>query len=393
MLREAGHTAYFAGGCVRDRLMSLPPKDYDVATSATPAQVLQLFPRSQKVGLAFGVVLVRRHGQQIEVATFRADGEYTDGRRPDSIRFTTAEEDARRRDFTCNGLFFDPLSNELHDFVGGEQDIHAKILRAIGDPAHRFAEDHLRMLRAIRFAARLGFAIETETDHAIAALQSKISTISRERIGEEIRMMLEHPTRVAAMELLARFPEMFIGVFGFAVEGDATDHDWPTLSGLPSHVHRAVALLAIVRDAGVNDCRNQVPALRTLLVLSNAETEELGWLCDHLPLLEEWEDLSKPRFKRIMASPYWKDVETLYRADPANAEQLFAFTERVEALLDEGVAPRPFLNGAKLIGLGATPGPHFKAWLDQLYDQQLNGDLASNEQAIAAAQKLIAGSG
>jgi poly(A) polymerase len=389
-LRNGGHTAYFAGGCVRDRLMGLPPKDYDVATSATPEQVLQLFPRSQKVGLAFGVVLVRRQGQQIEVATFRADGDYSDGRRPDSVRFTTAEEDARRRDFTCNGLFFDPLTETLHDFVGGERDIQARILRAIGNPAHRFAEDHLRMLRALRFAARLGFTIEAETRQAIDTLQSNILTISRERIGEEIRMMLEHPARVAAMELLAGFPAMFNGVFGFAVEGDATEHDWPTLSGLPARVDRAIALMAILRDAGVNDCRNQLGDLRTKLVLSNTETEELVWLCDHLPLLEKWEDLSKPQFKRIMASLHWKDLEILYRADPVNAEQLFAFTERVESLLDEGVAPRPFITGNLLISLGAHPGPTFKDWLDQLYDQQLNGDLLNSEDAIAAARKLIA---
>jgi poly(A) polymerase len=245
------------------------------------------------------------------------------------------------------------------------------------------------MLRALRFAARLGFAIEPHTRAAIDTLQQNIATISRERIGEELRKMLEHPTRLAAIELLATFPTLFTGVFGFPIEGDATDHDWPTLSGLPAEVRRTTALMAILRDAGANDSEKILPQLRANLVLSNAESEGLAWLSTHLPLLEKWEDLTKPQLKRIMASTHWKELETLYNADPANADQLLAFTERLEAMRDEGVAPRPFINGATLIELGAAPGPQFKAWIDHLYDQQLNGDLPTPESALAAAKSLL----
>ncbi len=209
-LQAAGHTAYFAGGCVRDRLMNREPKDFDVATSAHPEQVLALFPRSQQVGVAFGVVLVRekRAGVflQVEVATFRSDGTYTDGRHPDAVRFTTPQEDAQRRDFTCNGLFFDPVANGggggLHDFVGGQADIQNKILRAIGNPEARFNEDHLRMLRAVRFAAKLGFEMEAGTRAAIQRHAEQIRTISRERVGEEMRMILADAARGTAVSLM-----------------------------------------------------------------------------------------------------------------------------------------------------------------------------------------------
>src|SRR5687768_12609710 len=167
-LREAGHLAYFAGGCVRDALLGLEPKDYDVATDAPPDRVRELFPRTQAVGAAFGVILVRQGRSQIEVATFRSEGKYLDGRRPENVTFTTAEEDAKRRDFTINGMFYDPVADKVIDFVGGRQDAPDRVLRAIGNPDERFAEDHLRLLRAIRFAARFGMTIEPATHDAIA---------------------------------------------------------------------------------------------------------------------------------------------------------------------------------------------------------------------------------
>lgn len=221
------------------------------------------------------------------------------------------------------------------------------------------------------------------------ALQEKMASISRERIGEEMRMMLEHPRRVAAMELLVGFPTMFREVFGFRVGGDAVDLDWPMLTGLPGRVDRAVALMAILRDAGVEDAKSAVAILRERLVLSNGETDELAWLCEKLPLLEKGEDLSKAVLKRIMAEPHWKALEMIYCADPANADQVFAFNERIEAMQEEGVAPVPFITGNMLIAMGASPGPTFKRWLDELYDRQLNGDLATKEDAVAAAKLLI----
>jgi len=388
-LQGAGHVAYWAGGCVRDRLMGRPPKDYDVATSARPEEVLRLFPRGQKVGVAFGVVLVREKKNQVEVATFRADGVYSDGRHPDTVRFTNAEEDAKRRDFTCNGLFFDPVAQQLHDFVGGQKDIEAKLLRAVSDPRARFAEDHLRMLRAVRFAARLGFAIDDDTRAAIDAFQEKIDSISRERIGEELRMMLEHPARVAVLDLLATFPSMFKAVFGFAPNRTALERDWPLVSGLPQEASRAVVLMAILLDEQVAEPETLVAVLRSRLVLSNEETDELLWLATKLPLLEDWEDLSKAVLKRLMADPRWGDLEALYRADPENADQLLAFNERIASLREEGIAPPPFVTGDILIQMGATPGPTFKQWLDTLYDRQLEGEFATKQDAIEAAKRLL----
>src|SRR5688572_13668746 len=188
-LRGAGHVAYFAGGCVRDLLLGLEPKDYDVATDAPPDRVRELFKRTQAVGQAFGVILVRVGRSQVEVATFRTDGTYLDGRRPSEVRFTTAEEDARRRDFTINGLFLDPMENDrIIDYVGGQEDLAARRLRAIGDPAARFGEDHLRLLRAVRFAARFSLEIAPATAMAIESKASSLKGISPERIAEELRL-------------------------------------------------------------------------------------------------------------------------------------------------------------------------------------------------------------
>src|SRR5688572_27782573 len=185
-LRDVGHVAYFAGGCVRDLLLGLEPKDYDVATDAPPDRVRKLFKRTQAVGQAFGVILVRIGRSQVEVATFRAEGKYLDGRRPSEVRFTTAEEDAKRRDFTINGLFLDPLTDQVIDYVGGQADLKAKVIRAIGNPDERFEEDHLRLLRAVRFAARFGFEIEPATDAAIPRHAGHLVRISPERVAEEL---------------------------------------------------------------------------------------------------------------------------------------------------------------------------------------------------------------
>ncbi len=197
-LSEAGYTAYFAGGCVRDRLMGLEPTDYDVASDARPEQVGALFGGAHRVGESFGVMLVSAMGHQIEVATFRSDGFYSDGRRPDTVTFSDAGHDARRRDFTINGLFEDPLSGRVIDFVGGQADLEARLIKAIGDPEARLAEDRLRMLRAVRFAARFSFAIDAATAEAIRGGAEDLGRISRERIGQEVRRMLTDRNRAVA---------------------------------------------------------------------------------------------------------------------------------------------------------------------------------------------------
>src|SRR5687768_2488329 len=204
-LRDAGHVAYFAGGCVRDALLGLEPKDYDVATDAPPDRVRELFPRTQAVGAAFGVILVRQGRSQIEVATFRKDLAYADGRRPEGVVFSTAEEDAKRRDFTINGMFFDPIEEKVIDYVGGQRDAVDRVLRAIGLADERFAEDHLRLLRAIRFAARFGLTIEPSTREAIARNVPHLVRITPERVAEELRLSLTPVTRGRAWDMIRQY--------------------------------------------------------------------------------------------------------------------------------------------------------------------------------------------
>ena len=405
-LQAAGHVAYFAGGCVRDCLMGRTPADYDVATSAKPDEVTALFPRSQQVGAAFGVILVRERKTQVEVATFRTDGHYHDGRHPEQVTFSTAQEDAQRRDFTCNGIFYDPLADQLHDFVGGQTDIAAKTLRAIGDPAQRFAEDQLRMLRAVRFAAKLGFQIEPRTFAAIRKFAPRLTTVSRERIGDEIRMILEHPTRTAAATLLADTHLLDI-LWPADLRGPQPPQTWPTLGALPEYASPVTGLVALQLDlylpaahiapglAGGNAAASTTPdlwtraapALRECLMLSNQETSALLWLGHHQQVLRNWPQLTKAAFKRMIADPRWPELAALYHA--IAPDQRDAFDRRSAELERQGAAPIPFITGEDLIALGARPGKQFKSWLEQLYDLQLEGELTSKDAALTKARALI----
>jgi len=404
--------AYFAGGCVRDRVMGREPKDFDVATSALPEQVLGLFPHSRHVGAAFGVVLVREKmprrtnvappepftPAQVEVATFRAEGTYTDGRHPDSVRFTDAREDAARRDFTCNGIFFDPTNNELHDFVGGREDIEKRVLRAIGEQQHRFGEDHLRMLRAIRFAAKLQFEIEAGTWQAIRDLAKHITAISRERIGGELRLILEHPSRARAMKLLQ---ESALLTHNWPAELRAAGSpDWERLSELPAETPFIPALVRVheILSAGVSPIEPALAAekLRERFALSNQETGEFQWLYTHvsrtLPAAHDHlGHLRLSALKRLMADPRWPHLLLLHHTAPLPPEQIRAEDAILVKASSEEVAPEPFVSGDVLKSLGAVPGPHFKKWLEALYDRQLENEFFSRDAALAAARELIKG--
>ena len=224
-LRRDGYEAYLAGGCVRDILMGTEPKDYDIATSATPQQICRIYPRAQKVGAHFGVVIVRQFGQQVEVATFRTDGPYRDGRHPETVTFSTAQADSKRRDFSINGMFYDPESDRVIDYVGGQADLRRKLIQAIGNPEQRFEEDHLRMLRAVRFACSLGFDIEQETFEAIYNRASKIASISPERIREELEKILCAPGRADGFRLLC--------------ESGLLPHLWPDPSWSTEQIERS----------------------------------------------------------------------------------------------------------------------------------------------------------
>ena len=265
-LRHAGFETYFAGGCVRDRLLSSAPTEYDIATAARPDDITSLFPKARSVGASFGVMLVRSGQHMYDVATFRSDGPYTDKRHPDQIQFADAEQDALRRDFTINGMFEDPLEEKIIDFVGGVEDIENRIVRAIGDPNHRIAEDHLRMLRAIRFAARFEFSIESETGNAIRESSSALRGISKERIGEEVRKMLTNPNRgVAAWEM------QYLGLDRIIFDEDSCMNA-PTRTGrLPANATYATALAAWILDRYSSDSDVERVAMkwRAQLLLSN----------------------------------------------------------------------------------------------------------------------------
>ena len=395
-LQASGHEAYFAGGCVRDQIMGNTPEDYDIATSARPEQVMELFPRSMHVGAAFGVVMVRHHGRPMEVATFRSDGVYSDGRRPDSVTYTTAEHDAQRRDFTCNGLFFDPVTQKLIDYVGGQADIDAKILRAIGQPPHRFREDHLRMMRAIRFAARLQFSIEPVTWAAIVANAEKLSEISRERIGQELRKMLVHPQRCVAVKLLLNggllhtfWPEH--------LEPTVTENMLPRLSALPGKSSFPLTLAAMLLDLTTPREHHSASvamlctALQENLALSTEETQWTQWLLNNLPTLAQWRTLRLAAFRRLLAHIWSPDLLALYvTAHPDDAE-IRPLTERITELKKEPLTPDRFVNGSDLIAMGVQPGPRFKLWLEELYDRQLENNFADRAVALKAAEDLIHG--
>ena len=409
-LRDAGHVAYFAGGCVRDQLMGLEPKDYDVATDAPPRRVRELFSNTQAVGAAFGVILVRHRGSQVEVATFRSDGEYRDGRHPSEVRFTTAEEDAKRRDFTINGLFLDPLSGQVIDYVGGQEDLKAGRIRAIGDPIKRFEEDSLRLLRAVRFSARFGFPIEPATSAAIVEHAPQLKRVSPERIAEELRIMLSAPTKDQAWRMLwelrlarvvFRFlrrenPHDSVGAFLF-------DHVQP---GEPVPFGLALAagtLCYRMRTEQPKDVRTllakrevdaAVRAMRQSLRISNEESEQMrGTLSALEPLLAD-DPAGVAPLKRFLAGPTAGLSRTLLEAIAASGlfvEQITRLRTELAELEKTEFAPPPLLNGDVLMQLGLTPGPIFKRILDAVYDAQLEERVRAPEEAQQLALQLAKG--
>jgi hypothetical protein len=407
-LRDTGHTAYFAGGCVRDLLLSLVPKDYDVATDAVPDRVRQIFPDTQAVGAAFGVILVRRGRSVIEVATFRSDGSYSDGRRPDAVRFSTPEADAARRDFTINGLFLDPFEDRVIDFVGGRADLDAKIVRAIGNPAERFAEDHLRLLRAVRFAARLDFELDPATRAAVKAHARHLPRISPERIAEELRRILvgRHaavgwrwlwelgltpvvfrflpatgdcnfdPTRTL---LSASIPPATVG-YGLAV--GALDFLWHR-AGRPTDLRPMLDRPTIQKI---------IHGLRQGLKISNDESADAeGVLTGASKMLAD-PPAGVAGMKRFLATPTAADARALLDALSVcdiHRARIEALRPILAELSQTDVAPPPLVTGDDLTTAGAAPGPRFKPALDAAYDAQLDGTVADRASAIAIAMAIV----
>lgn len=409
-LQEAGYTALWAGGCVRDLLMGHPPDDYDVATSARPEQVRELFGkrRTLAIGASFGVILVQGpRGQDtgdVEVATFRTEGPYLDGRRPEHVSFATPEEDAQRRDFTINGMFYDPLADQIHDYVGGRDDLERSLVRAIGDARSRFTEDKLRMLRAVRMTARFAFQLEPATADAVRQMAKEILVVSSERIAQELRKMLTHVRRAMAMSLadeLALLPVILpeLSPILKSPDGAAWDRTLRMLDQLEQpRFELALASLLYEVDPAASPSEGDVAARMAEAVcrrlrLSNDELERIVWLTRHKGLPPDIRQWKLSRLKRLMASPGIEDLLRLYRVAAEAGGGDLASAEFCERFLTETPAdqinPAEIFTGDDLIALGAKPGAKFKVWLDRIRDAQLEGTILTREQAIEEARLMI----
>ena len=427
-LKKAGHIAYFAGGCVRDRLLGKEPKDYDIATSATPEQVTRLFPGSNEVGAHFGVVIAKEHGTAVEIATFRTDGSYKDGRRPETVTFSTPEEDAKRRDFTINGLFEDPESGEVIDFTGGRADLDAGILRAIGNPADRFAEDALRLLRAIRFATTLGFEIEPETWRAIREHSDGLLRISPERIRDEFSRLIVQPARARGLELLvdsgliARFLPEVLPLIGceqppeWHPEGDVYVHTRIMLDMLGDDAPLELCLAVLLHDIAKpptqtfdeeagrirfngHDAMGAAMAEEILrrLKYPNQVIEDVAFMVSRHMQFMNVQQMRTSKLRRFMSAPTFPQELELHRVDCASSN---GFTDNLEYLIakrDEFAAepliPPPLVTGHDLIGMGIEPGPRFKEILEAVQTEQLEGRLTEREEALEWVRRYLESAG
>ena len=428
-LRQRGFQAYLVGGCVRDLLLGREPKDYDVATSATPEQVMEIFPETYAVGAQFGVVLVPESAvavnastesaaksRAVEVATFRSDLGYSDGRHPDEVRFSSdPREDVARRDFTINGMLLDPISGDVLDFVGGRKDLEAGIVRTIGDPERRFAEDKLRMLRAVRFAARFGYAIEPATFAAMQKLDEQIEVVSRERVRDELtRMLTEGQARRAFLLLdesgLLRhvLPEISAmkGVeqpAEFHPEGDVFVHTLLLLENLPWPCPLTLAWGALLHDVGKPPTFRVAPdrirfdghvevgvkmaeEICRRLRFSNDETEQILALVDNHMRFGHATRMKESTLKKFLRMPGFDEHLALHRADSLASHRNLSTYEFIQQKRSEipveKMRPAPLVTGEDLIVQGHVPGPKFREILGAVEDAQLEGRLTAREAAL-----------
>lgn len=416
-LRAAGHEAFFAGGCVRDMLLGKEAHDIDIATSAKPDEVQRLFHRTVAVGAAFGVIVVLEDDFEFQVATFRCDGTYKDGRHPESVSFTTAEGDAKRRDFTVNGLFYDPLEKRVIDYVGGEADLKAGILRCIGDPEERFTEDKLRLIRCVRFGATLGFQIEEKTWKAVCDMAPKITVVSAERLRDELVKIFTHPSRVRGFDLLDAsglleilLPEV-THMKGceqppdFHPEGDVFVHTRLMLSLLPPEVSVPLVFSVLLHDTGkpATFRRDETGRIRfnghegvsaqittamfERLRFSNAETEATVVCVKNHMSFKDVKNMRVATLKRFLARPTIEDEMELHRVDCLGSHGLldnhvFLRGKQVE-FSNAPLIPPPLITGRDLIANGYKPSPQFKTILDAVESMQLEGKVTTPEEALA----------
>jgi poly(A) polymerase len=394
-LRGEGHETYWAGGCVRDELLGRTPADYDVATAATPEIVRRVFGRRRTlaVGAAFGVITVLgpKGAGQVEVATFRTDAAYTDGRHPAGVTFCSAREDAKRRDFTINGLFLDPLTGEVHDFVGGREDLAAGIVRAIGVPGLRVAEDHLRMLRAVRFTAFFDFALEHETRAAIERMTHLVTTVSAERIAAELRAMVSRTGRRRALDLLEETGLAREVVSELAPTSDSGRQVWRQQAAVigaldePS-LPQALAILGAERPAAT------LASVSARLRLSTFEAKAAAWLHAAIVALDGGEALERRPWSSLqpwVADPRAPLLADLLRARAAHglggAPAAAWFTAQVERPRED-IDPAPLVSGTDLLAAGVSPGPAVGEALARVRRLQLDGEIATREEALAAVR-------
>lgn len=422
-LRSAGHEAYYAGGCVRDRLLGVTPQDYDVATSATPDVVQSLFPRTVPVGAAFGVVLVlgSEEGVEVEVATFRVEGGYLDGRHPTKVAFSDVRRDAERRDFTVNGLYYDPIAGKVLDFVGGEADLKRKVLRCIGDPTQRFTEDKLRMLRAPRFAAQLDFAIDAPTAEAIRRLGREVTVVSAERIRDELRRMLTGPRPARAFRLMDELGLLAIVLPEVAAmkgveqspdhhpEGDVFVHTMLLLEKLsfaPFELAMAALLHDVAKPLTFERAADRIRfhghdklgaamsrEIGKRLAMSNAEIDVVEALvADHLKFINARE-MRTATLKRFVAEPHFDWHLELHRIDCLSSNGKLDAYEYCKAAYEAHLQAPPaavrWVTGRDLVDRGLKPGPRFAELLRSVEDAILENTVKNREEALAFLDGLL----
>ena len=405
-IRTAGFTAFFAGGSVRDKLLGRKAKDYDIATNATPDQIEALFPKTVAVGKAFGVIVVVADGTETEVATFRADGGYQDGRRPDSVHFCGAEEDAKRRDFTVNGMFYDPIEDKVIDYVGGQADLEKKIIRAIGEPEKRFAEDHLRMLRAVRFAHTLDFAIEPATRSAIQKHAPDLAKISVERIENEFSRTLTESIRpgdalaeLVDLGLMANIIPEILPMIGqeqppeFHPEGDVFVHTCLMLN-LMKHPTRAIAYTALLHDVGKpatafmgadrirfhgheRKSAEMAEEILRRLKLPVKEIKQIVTAVDGHMRFKDVQKMNKSTLRKLMGAETFDLELELHRLDCEGSHRLLDNHQfligKSEEMKNEPILPEKWIAGKDLRDLGVPPGPRMGELIQLAYDAQLEG--------------------
>ncbi|MEM1442571.1 MAG: CCA tRNA nucleotidyltransferase [Verrucomicrobiota bacterium] len=423
-LHNAGFEALFAGGCVRDRALGKTPKDIDIATSAHPEQILEVFGKGEKVGAHFGVILLREQGHHFEIATFRRDGEYEDGRHPSSVVFTDAREDAMRRDFTVNGMFYDPIEDRLIDYVDGSSDLKAGVIRAIGDPFDRFREDHLRILRAIRLATSLEFKIEEETWNAVFGAAQSVASLPAERIREELDKIWLHRNRVVGFDLLVEsglmellLPEI-MELRGceqppqWHPEGDVFTHTRLMLSFLPDDASIPLVLSTLFHDIGkpatftYDEADDRIrfnghdklgaEMARSILNRLKYSNQVIEATTEAVSVHMKFKDVKKMRtatLKRFLARENFRDELELHRVDCLGSngrlDNYDFVREKAAEFAAKPLIPPPFLTGKDLIDRELKPGPDFKEILFEAQDLQLEGNLTTRDDALQWLEEKI----